>query len=482
MRAILLSLAALILLTACQKREEPVPLPTQDQWRRMQENVTTTPPEGLPPVGAIFGDDEGPAFELVGWTVDPETVEVGESMTIDFYWRVLAERSERWTVFVHLDNAGQRQNLDHEAMGGTLPTSAWKVGQIIRDSVTADLVNTMPPGDVEIWMGFWNSNTDARMSIVDAGTGSIDDTGRLLAGRFPAQWNAPTLEIRRATAPINIDGRGTDRPWTRAQRTPAWTDTVAGESVEGGDAWAKLLWDDEYLYVLMHARDPDIWGTITERDGNLWEEEVLEFYVDAAMNGRDYLELQINPLGTVFDAVFRQPTGRDLPRARAQNLDGLESAVHVSGTTDDRDDVDRTWTAELAIPLASLPSIGELPPTEGREIRVNFYRYNRPDGDERPITSGWSVVGPGSFHNPPRFGIATFRGDSGAGATGRPPSEQPTGDSAAGEGTRDQAAAQTPERTRRRILQGPDPSGTPNSPARLRPGTSTRPRVDQINE
>lgn len=445
----------LLVLSACQKRGEPLQLPTQDQWRRIQENLLAEAPTPMHDASAVFADH----FRLIGWDVEPETVEIGESFAMTFYWEVLKPLDERWQIFVHLDAGGQRQNLDHEAMGGTYPTQQWAEGEIIRDHVTGVLDTALPAGDVEVFLGFWRG--EDRLEITDPGSGRVMEDGRLRVGAFPAAWTPPSLEIRRATAPIAIDGRGTDRAWSRAQRTAAWVNPVNGESVEGGDAWAKLLWDDANLYVLMHARDPDVWATLTERDANLWDEEVLELYLDPNGDGQDYLELQLNPLGTVFDAVFPESENRDLASARAVDIEGMVTAVHVSGSVDDRTDADRSWSAEVRIPLASLPGWEAFEPGADAEVRLNLYRYDRPADVDGPVTSAWSPVGPGSFHRPARFGVGTFVGRFGEGTTGLPPSLD-----GSGEGSGDAVA--TPELSGQRGLRRLPPAqlrGTGRQPS-----------------
>jgi hypothetical protein len=384
----------------CQRIGEPTPTPTTDQWRRVQENLLEAPPTLDRAVNATFGD----SVRLLGWELADESVEVGDELEVTFYWEVLRPLPERWHIFVHLDGTA-RQNLDHEAIDNLYPTIYWEPGQIIRDRVTATLSNEITSGDVRVLVGFFQG--EVRLPVTEPGSATVDPDGRLDIGAFEAVWEAPSYRILRADEPITVDGRATERDWTRAPRTSAWVHPVSGDRVSGLDTWAKMLWDDSNLYVLMNARDTDVWSTITERDGNLWEEEVLEFYFDGASNGRNYLEFQVNPLNTVFDAVFARATNRDLPRARAVDIEDLETAVFVSGTTEERGDRDRSWTAEIRIPLDSLPSFSAERAAAGATVRVNFYRYDRTaDGEVR--TSAWSVVGPGSFHNPPRFGTATF--------------------------------------------------------------------------
>ena len=118
--ALLLSIA----LGSCQRRGEPTIIPTQDQWRRIQENVLTEAPETMHPVGAVFDDH----FELVGWDIEPAEPEVGEEVTFTFWWKTRRALDERWRIFVHLDAGGQRQNVDHEAVNDLYPTTRWATG------------------------------------------------------------------------------------------------------------------------------------------------------------------------------------------------------------------------------------------------------------------------------------------------------------------------------------------------------------------
>jgi len=155
-------------------------------------------------------------------------------------------------------------------------------------------------------------------------------------------------------------------------------------------------------------RRRDIWATFDQRDQHLWNEEVFEIFLDPRNNGQNYIELQINPLGTVFDAQFVQANNRDLETAVRHTISGLETAVHVNGTIDNRSDRDRSWSAEVRIPFSSLEGLENIPPENGDTMRVNFYRYDR--SGQEVTTVSWTPVGQGTFHNPARFGEITFRG------------------------------------------------------------------------
>jgi hypothetical protein len=413
--------AALLLSTSCQRIEEPVPRLTQDQWRRVSENILQEAPGVQHPIDAVFGD----RFRLIGWDMEPGQVGAGGEFTMTFYWECLQATTQRWHIFVHLDSS-LRQNLDHEAVMSSYPTVYWQPGDIIRDTVRGTLNERTQEGAVQVLIGFFAG--DERMAVTRAGEGELQEDGRLRIGSFQAA--SEPYEIRRWTGRFQLDGRLDEGAWRNAQQTEPWGDANTGDA-QTPATWAKVLWDEEFLYVGMHADDPDIWSTLTERDGELWNEEVLELYIDAQRTGRDYLEFQVNPLGTVFDARFPRHTNRDWPSAAHFDLEGLELAVHVDGTVNERADTDRSWTVEMRIPHASLPGMPRVPPETGDRIRMNFYRYERSGEDNRTLYYAWNPVVSGSFHQPDRFGEAVFSGPS-----RRAPRRRPAaGETTEGEGS-----------------------------------------------
>ena len=67
------------------------------------------------------------------------------------------------------------------------------------------------------------------------------------------------------------------------------------------------------------------------------------------------------------------------------------------------------WSSDLFIPWAIFTT--EFRPTNGRVHplwRLNFYRYDYPDGKDKPFElSAWSPTHDASFHVPSRFGRAS---------------------------------------------------------------------------
>ena len=172
---------------------------------------------------------------------------------------------------------------------------------------------------------------------------------------------------------------------------------------------AKVLWDDKNLYVAFTMEDKDVWTTMTKADDKLWTQEAVEMFIDAAGDGKNYVELQTNPKGATFDSF--------LPGYRKNQNDwtsNMKVAVKVDGTVDNRADVDKGWVVEMQIPLedakGKLKELKNVPPKVGTEWRVNFFRLDMPAG--RPqVGTGWSPPLVGDFHALDKFGVLIFGDD-----------------------------------------------------------------------
>ena len=187
-------------------------------------------------------------------------------------------------------------------------------------------------------------------------------------------------------------------------RSALWCDlgpVVFGDAVTGATPQqgteVRAAWDGHEWRILFHAHDEDAWATFTERDAALYEEETVEVFFDPQGDLESYFEIEVNPLGTVLDLVFRRSRS-GYKGDRAWDCEGLRTLVRKDAGA---------WTAELAIPFASVTNI---PPQPGTQWRVNFCRIDRPsrDGSIPRELSAWSPPMRASFHTPERFGIVEF--------------------------------------------------------------------------
>lgn len=158
--------------------------------------------------------------------------------------------------------------------------------------------------------------------------------------------------------------------------------------------------DDEFLNVLFIANDDHVVATHLEHDAPLYEEDVVEVFV-APEEITEYFEIEVNPLGTTFDARVESPDGvrRTMRADLAWNADGLFAAVV-------RDIGGSFHTASTIVRIA-FASLGRVPQS-GDVWRANFFRIDRhPSGDE---FSAWqpTLKAPADFHVAAAFGALRF--------------------------------------------------------------------------
>lgn len=239
------------------------------------------------------------------------------------------------------------------------------------------------------------------------------------AGVAPAQEEVPTYTCWKTALPLVVDGKGDE---------PAWQEAVPVELVDvrflSGDRHhsrrteARMSWDEQYFYFLFAVEDPDVWSIYSQRDMQLWQEEVVEIFIDPDGDSQNYAEVEVNPLNAIFDLLLSKPWSRN-GQGFAEWNPGLATAVQVSGTVNDPADVDQGWSAEIALPWSALgkdildvSGAKSLPPRPGDEWRLNLYRFERvrQNGAETEAqASAWSPVGRVDFHVPERFGRVVFR-------------------------------------------------------------------------
>ena len=229
-----------------------------------------------------------------------------------------------------------------------------------------------------------------------------DGQNRMLGPALAVQSEAlPEYHVTRAPKPPVIDGVLTDQVWAKA-RAVELVNSLDGRRTTVRTV-ARLLYDDEHLYVSFDCEDPDVWGTLMKRDDPIYNEEVVEIFIDANGDGRTYNEIEVSPNNTVFDAYFP---------ARRQGMDtgwdsGVKSAVRVRGTLNDPSDRDEGWTVEMAIPIRRLAEVPHLPPRPGDRWRFNLYRLEHIER-KRVEGQAFSPLYLGDFHHLPRFGWLVF--------------------------------------------------------------------------
>jgi len=211
----------------------------------------------------------------------------------------------------------------------------------------------------------------------------------------------PVYEVARLARPLKVDGRLDETAWAQAQVVGDFVNNLDG-SPSQLKTEARVLYDDQYIYFSFRSVDENIWSTFKRRDEHLWLEEVVEVFVQADPRLPNYIELEVNPLGTMLDIYLldvRKPLHYE-----SWNSEKLQWGVQVSGTIDGKDG-DREWTCEMALPIEDVVTAPHRPPQPGDRWRMNLYRVERLP---KPAELAWSPTLKDDFHTPPRFGEIVF--------------------------------------------------------------------------
>lgn len=212
----------------------------------------------------------------------------------------------------------------------------------------------------------------------------------LASGPQPARAGGQTLasgtqvsyyEVVRAKSPVVIDGSLDEYAWQTAEQINGFARILNYYDPVQKPTRAKMLWDDENLYLGFACEDPDMWALYQQEDDALWEEEVVEAFIDPDGDGKDYLELEISPTNTVVDLRIFSVVD-EFRSSKDWDIKGLKSAVRAVGTVNDSAATDLGWTVEIAIPWSAMvDSIGGArKPVVDDQWRLNLYRIDRGAG------------------------------------------------------------------------------------------------------
>lgn len=229
---------------------------------------------------------------------------------------------------------------------------------------------------------------------------------------------------------ITIDGRAEEESWKNVPFTEAFVD-ISGEGFPQPRylTKAKMLWDDDFLYVYGEMEEPDLWADIVKRDEVVFYNHDFEVFIDPTGDAHNYFEIETNALGTVFDLSleypYRVPTRRTFVQFQ-WDCPGLKVATYLNGSLNKADDRDQGWSVELAIPRKALAAEFDNVLQRGKCLRVGFSRvewqldvdakgkYSRKkdvSGKFLPEDNWtWGANGKINMHMPERWGFVLLSG------------------------------------------------------------------------
>ncbi len=229
----------------------------------------------------------------------------------------------------------------------------------------------------------------------------------------------------RTETPLKIDGKLDEAAWNKAEWTDYFVDIEGPVKPEPRfKTRAKMLWDDQYLYIAAEIGEPDIQATLKQRDAIIFNDNDFEIFIDPDGDTHGYYEFEMNAFNAVWDLLLVKPYRDGGPAINSWDINGLKSAVKVYGTINNPKSKDKCWVVELAYPLNVLKEFNSSIPKEGDQWRINFSRVewktkvdhghymkeiNPETGKHYPEDNWvWSPQGVVNMHFPEMWGFLQF--------------------------------------------------------------------------
>ncbi|MBI3874605.1 MAG: carbohydrate-binding family 9-like protein, partial [Verrucomicrobia bacterium] len=179
----------------------------------------------------------------------------------------------------------------------------------------------------------------------------------VLVSAEPATTSQVLVECRHTGGlKIEIDGRLDDAAWKLAQPLTNFTVLRSeGKQPAKHPTTARLLWDDEFLYIAFSCEADDIRTHIYNHDGPVWIAEAVESFLAPRGADAPYYEINYNPLNVVFDCRIEDWHMSEIGKHGMKWAAGFNPRVR-SATWLDRDANGRIvgWSLEAAVPFADL--------------------------------------------------------------------------------------------------------------------------------
>jgi hypothetical protein len=219
------------------------------------------------------------------------------------------------------------------------------------------------------------------------------DRGDRLAGLSLLRTHGMLLDVPATTEPPKLDGRLDEPMWSTAVKASGFFSLSSEHKAaipSGVASDIYLSWDDEALYIGFVGHDDDPVGLKAysrDDDDDLWNDDIVEIFMDADLDHQSYVHVGINSLGVRADAWHPNGLGDQDEEWDAD----MDIGAHVGAAS---------WSLEIAIRFDEhhLPR-----PAADSVWGFNFVRTHR--GAEY---SQWVRTFATGGHSPDDFGFLVF--------------------------------------------------------------------------
>jgi len=319
-------------------------------------------------------------------------------------------QAEEYSSFTAFKEQIRNNTLVHDTFERTLTVSYTTSGSDVMTftydgarRLNGELIDF---ADYELFRGpFLNAEVGSRsLEIRYKNQGMILDMATRQKGQI-----LPLYVCKKIDEDFHLTGKLDHPAWEQAHPVKL-VDAITGEPGRFATE-VRLLYSDKFLYVGFNCEDDYTWGTVDKKDGPIYDEECVEVFLNPADTKHQYYEINLSPKNIVYDANVLNSRTPENQYGRFHafpdfNLEKLATAVNVKGRINETG-MGKGWTVEYAIPFDEIFGAPNTPPKPGEVWRVNFYRIDSPQKDQREHYA-WSKTERAAFHLPWRFGYLRF--------------------------------------------------------------------------
>lgn len=278
-------------------------------------------------------------------------------------------------------------NIEEVVTWTVPPKSPWKISPLGQKL-------SLPPGGggvLEFEIRFDGTGKDiyplpTRYGYIKVGRHEMLKSAKPLAldDRFYLA-HALTAECAGFTNPPQVDGKLDDPAWASCQVLTGFRQ-LDGLTESAYPTEVRIGYDASSLYLGFLCKQTNLEQLVLshgQRDGNLWEDDSVEVFLDHRLDRKNYFHLIVNADGYVFDEIVRDRSWDSTFEVKTGREEGA-------------------WTLEMAVPWASL---GITHPGPGIRMGLELVRTKAGTPFEM---SQWAPT-LGENHTPSRFGVLEFQ-------------------------------------------------------------------------
>ncbi|KAJ3225827.1 hypothetical protein HK099_006125 [Clydaea vesicula] len=193
-----------------------------------------------------------------------------------------------------------------------------------------------------------------------------------VAHKFMGSWKNEQYKCKKTSVIPPLDGR-LEGAWDTAPWSTDFSDKTTHEVLKPRfKTNFKMLYDNNHLYIAAKIEDPHIWANLEVDNYERKLSQYVELYINPRRNGKNFYKFEINPVNEIKES---KQGGTESPI----KISGLQHKVHINGTLNSPQDIDKYWSFTIAIPWDGLSDLVDnkvthTPPNVNELWMIDFSR------------------------------------------------------------------------------------------------------------